>query len=219
MRVLVVEDDEILLEGIRVGLSLSGFTVDAVETAADADLALAGTDYAAVVLDIGLPDESGLGLLRRWRARQLSTPVLLLTARNAVEDRVEGLDIGADDYLGKPFDLTELAARLRALSRRKAGATSATLAWRDIVVDVARRTVDAAGEPIDLSRREFAIFHALLERQGQVLSRGQLEERLYGWQEEIESNAIEVHIHKVRAKLGREAIETVRGQGYRVPRQ
>ncbi|MDR6846915.1 response regulator [Sphingomonas sp. BE137] len=219
MRVLVVEDDEVLLEGLKIGLSLVGFAADAVETLADADLAIATTDYDAVVLDIALPDGSGLDLLRTWRARGVATPVLLLTARNSVEDRVEGLDIGADDYLGKPFDLAELAARLRALSRRRAGRASATLKWRNIVVDVARRVVEAEGEAIDLTRREFAVFHALLERQGQVLSKNQLEERLYGWQEEIESNAIEVHIHKLRVKLGRDVIETVRGEGYRVPRR
>lgn len=218
MRVLIVEDDEILLDGLRTGLALEGFTADSVETIEDARLAAEAVDYDAVVLDVALPDGSGLDLLRWWRSSEKSLPVLLLTARSSVRDKVEGLDRGADDYLGKPFDLDELAARLRAIARRAKGQASPILAWRDIELDVAAREVRKAGESVSLSRREFAVLHALMEQPGRIHSRSQLEDRLYGWQEEVGSNAVEVHIHNLRAKLGRELIETVRGAGYRVPR-
>lgn len=216
MRILVVEDDEILMDGLKTGLRLEGFTVDAVDTVEDADAAVAGGSYDAVILDAALPDGSGLDLLGEWRRRDIATPVLLLTARNATGDRIAGLDSGADDYLGKPFDLKELAARLRAISRRSKGQASPMLCWRHIQMDVARREVLLDGRPVALSRREFAILYALLEQPGHILSRAQLEDRLYGWQEEVESNAVEVHVHNLRAKLGRTAIETVRGHGYRV---
>jgi two-component system response regulator QseB len=215
VRVLVVEDDEVLLEGLQVGLSMSGFVVDAVGDLRDARLALDAISYDIVVLDIALPDGSGLDLLAEKRRSGWATPVLLLTARNAVVDRIEGLDTGADDFLGKPCDLDELSARLRALARRANGQASSLLCWRHVTLDLNRRSVEAHGAPVQVSRREFAILHALLERPGYVLSKGQLEERLYGWQEEIESNAVEVHIHKLRAKLGRDIIETLRGEGYR----
>lgn len=218
MRVLIVEDDEVLLDGLKTGLALEGFTADAVDTIEDARLAVDAVDYDAVVLDIALPDGSGLDLLRSWRSGDRPLPVLLLTARNSVRDRVEGLDRGADDYLGKPFDLDELAARIRAIARRGKGQASPLLAWRDVELDVAMREARKAGEPVALSRREFSVLHALIERPGRIHSRGQLEERLYGWDEEVGSNAVEVHIHNLRAKLGRDMIETVRGEGYRVPR-
>jgi two-component system, OmpR family, response regulator QseB len=218
MRILIVEDDEVLLEGLSVGLGLEGFTPDSVETIEDARLAAAAVDYDAVVLDITLPDGSGLDLLREWRAARNLTPVLLLTARNAVRDRITGLDYGADDYLGKPFDLDELSARLRAIARRPKGQSSSSLVWRDLEVDVSRREVLQQGEALPLSRREFAVLRVLLEQPGRIFSRAQIEDRLYGWEEEIGSNAVEVHIHNLRAKLGREVIETVRGEGYRVPR-
>lgn len=217
MRVLIVEDDEVLLDGLKTGLALEGFTADAVETIADAMLAADAVDYDAVVLDIALPDGSGLELLRSWRLAKKAMPVLLLTARNTIRERIDGLDEGADDYLGKPFDLDELAARIRAISRRAKGQVSTILRWRKIELDVAAREVRLAGEVVVLSRREFAVLHALMERSGRLHSRAQLEDRLYGWQEEIGSNAVEVHIHNLRSKLGRELIETVRGEGYRVP--
>lgn len=218
MRVLIVEDDEVLLDGLKTGLALEGFTADGVETIEDARLAVDTVEYDAVVLDIALPDGSGLDLLTSWRSKETALPVLLLTARNSIRDRIEGLDQGADDYLGKPFDLDELAARIRAISRRAKGQSATMLCWREIELDVAGREVRNLGDPVSLSRREFAILHALMEQPGRIQSRAQLEERLYGWQEEVGSNAVEVHIHNLRSKLGRELIETVRGEGYRVPR-
>ncbi len=217
MRVLIVEDDEVLLDGLRTGLALEGFTADGVDNIEDAQLAAEAVQYDAVVLDIALPDGSGLDLLRSWRRSEKSLPVLLLTARNSVRDRIVGLDDGADDYLGKPFDLDELAARLRAIARRGRGRATSILRCGDVEIDVAAREVRHGGEPVSLSRREFAVLHALLEQPGRILSRRRLEERLYGWQEEVGSNAIEVHIHNLRAKLGRDIIETVRGEGYKVP--
>lgn len=219
MRILVVEDDEILRDAVEAGLSLAGFTVDSVDTLADARLASSGWPYDAVVLDLALPDGSGLDLLKGWRAAGNLTPVLLLTARNATKDRIAGLDTGADDYLGKPFDVDELAARVRAIARRRHGRASPLLRIGDISLDPASRELIKDGQPISLSRREFTVLQALMEQPGRLLSRAQLEERLYGWQEEVESNAVEVHIHNLRAKLGREVIETIRGEGYRVPRQ
>lgn len=218
MRLLVVEDDDVLREAVEVGLALSGFTVDSVETLEDARGAVAGWTYDAIVLDLALPDGSGLDLLQEWRSAGASTPVLLLTARNATQDRITGLDGGADDYLGKPFDLDELAARVRAIARRGQGRATPLIQSGDISLDPASREVLQSGQPVSLSRREFTVLQALLEQPGRVLSRAQLEERLYGWQEEVESNAIEVHVHNLRAKLGRGLIETVRGEGYRVPR-
>ncbi|MFT4115942.1 response regulator [Bradyrhizobium sp.] len=216
MRILVVEDDPILSDGLRAGLSLSGATVDAVSTCGDADAALAASRYSAVVLDIMLPDGSGLDVLRKLRCRNDGTPVLLLTARDSVGDKVSGLDSGADDYLAKPFDLDELAARLRAIVRREGGRAAPTLTFGTIVLSPADLSATVAGEPVNLSRREFAILSALMERPEQVRSRSELEERLYGWQEDVESNAVEVHIHNLRNKIGKDAIQTLRGVGYRM---
>lgn len=215
MRILLVEDDDMLRDGIVAGLGLDGFDVDAVATLADAR-AVSVADFAGVVLDIGLPDGSGLDLLAEWRRAGIQTPILLLTARNLVGDRVSGLDRGADDYLGKPFDLAELSARLRAVLRRSSGRATDDLEVGPLIISEARRLVTLEGVDVSLSRREFSILHALAERPGHVLSRSQLEDRIYGWDEEVESNAVEVHIHKLRAKLGRARIETVRGQGYRM---
>lgn len=216
MRVLLVEDDEILLNGLQVGLGLAGFTIDVVSSCADASAALRNADFDAIVLDLMLPDGSGLDVLGELRARQVGTPVLLLTARDSVADRVGGLDAGADDYLGKPFDLNEVAARLRALTRRGNGTASASRVWRDLRLEPAMMAVSKSGEVVRLSRREFSILHALMERPGQILSKSTLEDRLYGWQEDVESNTIEVHIHNLRQKLGPGVIETVRGVGYRL---
>jgi len=216
MRVLIVEDDAVLRDGLRVGLAIGGFNADAVESCEEADAVLRNHEFDALVLDLMLPDGSGLDVLEAMRARSDHTPVLLLTARDQVADRVLGLDAGADDYLGKPFDLEEVAARLRALVRRSAGRPSALLEWRDLSLDPATQQVEQDGKPLRLSRREFAILHALMIRPGQILSRTQIEEKLYGWQEEVESNAVEVHIHNLRNKLGPGLIQTVRGVGYRL---
>jgi two-component system, OmpR family, response regulator QseB len=216
MRMLVVEDDPVLSDGLRVGLSLFGATLDTVSSCADGRAALELNEFDALVLDLGLPDGSGLDLLRELRARGDRTPVLLLTALDEVADRIKGLDAGADDYLGKPFDLNELGARVRAISRRQSGRASPLLSCSGIVLDPAQISVTKNGEPVSVSRREFAVLTALMDRPGTIRSKDKLEERLYGWQEEIESNTIEVHIHNLRAKLGRQVIETVRGLGYRM---
>ena len=216
MRILVVEDDPVLLDGLKAGLSLAGATVDAVTSCADGLAALTTFSFDAIVLDLMLPDGSGLDLLSDIRSAGNTTPVLLLTALDEVIDRIRGLDAGADDYLGKPFDLDELAARVRAIVRRKAGRATPHLSYNEIVLDPAALKASVAGKAISLSRREFAILSALMERPGTIRSKNDLEECLYGWQEEIESNAVEVHIHNLRNKIGRDAIETVRGIGYRM---
>ncbi|CAA2141989.1 response regulator [Hyphomicrobium sp. ghe19] len=216
MRILVVEDDAILLDGLQVGLNLSGFTVEIAACYAEAETAMRAGEFDAIVLDQMLPDGSGLDLLGSLRQRGNTVPVLLLTARDTVVDRITGLDAGADDYLGKPFDLDEVAARLRALIRRAAGRATETIAWRDIVIEPASMTVRKSGDQVRLSRREFSILKVLMDRPGQILSKRQLEEKLYGWQEDVESNTVEVHIHHLRAKLGNHVIETVRGIGYRL---
>lgn len=216
MRILVIEDDSVLLDGLKIGLGLHGLTVDAVASCEDARAAFVATCFDAIVLDLMLPDGSGLDLLRELRRRRDRTPVLLLTARDTVADRIEGLDGGADDYLCKPFDLDEVAARLRAISRRSAGRASPLVTWDGIVLDPGRRTVEVEGRGVSLSRREFAILEALMEHPGAVISKDRLQERLYGWQEDVESNAVEVHVHNLRAKIGRDAIETMRGVGYRM---
>ncbi|WP_341991797.1 response regulator transcription factor [Azorhizobium sp. AG788] len=216
MRILVVEDDPILMNGLKVGLTLAGATVDGVSTCSDAHAALLSGRFDAVVLDVMLPDGSGFDVLGQLRARRDGTPVLMLTALDETPDRVRGLDGGADDYLGKPFDLDELAARVRAIARRGHGRAGAVLHVGGLVLDPASLTATVDGAPVSLSRREFAVLTALMERPGVIRSKGEIEERLYGWQEEVESNAVEVHVHNLRAKIGREAIETVRGLGYRV---
>jgi DNA-binding response OmpR family regulator len=216
MRILVVEDDAVLADGLKVGLGLHGATLDVVASCADGQAALSVDQFDAVVLDVMLPDGSGLDLLTSLRARGDRVPVLLLTALDEVSDRIRGLDAGADDYLGKPFDLDELAARVRAISRRQEGRASSYVSCGGVTLDLARLTATADGTTLSLSRREFAILSALMDRPGVVLSRNDLEARLYGWQEEIESNTVEVHVHKLRAKIGRSRIETVRGIGYRM---
>ncbi|MDH0616215.1 MULTISPECIES: response regulator transcription factor [unclassified Agrobacterium] len=216
MRILIVEDDPILLDGLREGLKLGGFVADGVTTAADASEALATGNFDAVVLDRMLPDGSGLDVLNGIRRAGNRVPVLLLTAKDEVGDRIDGLDAGADDYLGKPFDLDEVAARLRAITRRAAGRASAQISLRGLTLDPASMQVLREGSAIILSRREFSILHALMANPQAIHSKQALEERLYGWQEDVESNTIEVHVHKLRAKLGSASIETVRGVGYRL---
>jgi DNA-binding response OmpR family regulator len=218
MRLLLVEDDHLLGDGIQAGLEQAAFGVDWVKDGVAADLALNGGQYAAVVLDLGLPRLSGLELLQRMRAAGNKVPVLILTARDAIEDRVRGLDSGADDYMVKPFDLHELAARLRALVRRSSGEAAPLLRIGDVALDPAARRATLMGRAVELSAREFALLHVLMLNAGHVLSREQLGERLYSWGEEVESNAIDVHIHNLRRKLAPELIRTVRGVGYLMPR-
>jgi DNA-binding response OmpR family regulator len=219
MRVLLVEDDALLGDGTKAGLAQAGFAVDWVKDGVAAELALDTTDYAAVVLDLGLPRLSGLELLRRARASGAKVPVLVLTARDAVEDRIKGLDSGADDYLVKPFDLDELAARLRALVRRAGGEAAPMLRVGELELDPAARRARFRGAPVELAAREFALLHAFMLNAGRVMSREQLAERLYAWGEELESNAIDVHVHHLRRKLAPDTIRTVRGVGYLMPRE
>ncbi|MCS0505195.1 response regulator [Ancylobacter mangrovi] len=216
MRILVVEDDPVLMNGLKAGLRLSGATVDGVETCADAEAALRADRFDAVVLDVMLPDGSGFDVLGRLRGQGNVTPVLMLTALDEARDRVHGLDAGADDYLGKPFDLDELAARMRAIARRGRGRAQAVLRFGDMVLDPAALSATVEGTPVALSRREFAVLAVLMERPEVIRSKGEIEQQLYGWQEEVESNAVEVHIHNLRGKIGRDTIETVRGLGYRM---
>jgi two-component system OmpR family response regulator/two-component system response regulator QseB len=218
MRILVVEDDALLGDAIQAGLKQHGYAVDWMKDGAAAEQALATEPYAAVVLDLGLPRLSGLEVLRRLRARNAPTPVLILTALDTVDDRIRGLDTGADDYLVKPFDMCELAARLRALIRRASGTTEPLLQVAGVTLDPAAHRVLYLDKPVELSAREFALLHALMLSAGRVLSRAQLEERLYAWGEEVESNTVEVHIHHLRRKLFPGLIETVRGVGYLMAR-
>ncbi len=203
-------------DSLRKGLRGEGFTVDWARDGRDAELALETTEYALVLLDLGLPRKDGLVVLRDWRQRGNTVPVLVLTARDAVPDRVKGLDSGADDYLVKPFDLAELLARMRALLRRQTGRARDLIEVETLRLDPVAHTVEYRGRPVPLSAREFTLLHALLETPGAVLSREQLEDRLYGWGEEVESNAVEVHIHNLRRKLDSRIIRTVRGVGYRL---
>lgn len=218
MRVLIVEDDPLLGDALQAGLKQAGYAVDWMKDGVTAEQALGTEPYAAVVLDLGLPRLSGLEVLGRLRSRNSATPVLILTARDAVEDRIQGLDSGADDYMVKPFDLGELAARLRALIRRASGNTEPLLHAGEVQLDPAAHRVHYQGRPVELSSREFAVLHALMLNAGKVLSRAQLEEQLYAWGEEIESNAVEVHIHHLRRKLFPGLVETIRGVGYLLPR-
>lgn len=217
MRILVVEDDALLGDAIQSGLRELGNAVDWVHDGEAASRALQVETYSAVVLDLGLPRLSGLDLLRRLRARPDLVPVLILTARDTVDDRIRGLDAGADDYLVKPFDMGELAARLRAIARRSAGVAAPVLKVGEVALDSAAHQVSYRGTPVELSHREFALLEALLRNAGRVLSRGQLEQALYPWGEEVESNAVEVHVHHLRRKLAPGLIQTVRGVGYLVP--
>lgn len=216
MRVLLIEDDELVASGLRAGLRLHGFTVDHVATAAHAQGALAGAHFDLAVLDLGLPDEDGIDLLLRWRGRGIDVPVLVLTARDAVAHRVRGLQSGADDYLLKPFDLDELVARMQVLLRRSAGRAIDRIEHGPVTFEPATGEVRLHGEPVELARREKALLHALLQQPRHVLSAQQLHDSLYGFGDEVESNALNVHIHHLRRKLGAGIVETVRGVGYRL---
>lgn len=223
MRLLLVEDDRMIGDSLRKALRDDGYAVDWVYDARAANATLASERFDLVLLDLGLPNAQqwggGLDVLRALRARRDTTPVIVLTARDTLNERVAGLDAGADDYLVKPFDLDELAARMRALLRRSAGHGSAFLEHRGVRLEPGTREVTRNGQPVSLSPREYAVLEALLLRPGVVLSRAQLEDRLYGWSESVESNAVEVYIHGLRRKLGHDMIQNVRGVGYFVPRE
>lgn len=214
MRILLVEDDASLGATLESWLKLDGYAVDWVRRGDLADTALRAQTYQCVLLDRGLPGLDGDRLLAGLRARNVTTPVLMITARDLLADRVQGLDLGADDYLVKPFDLEELSARVRAALRRGAGQPAALLRHGRIALDAAGKAVTLDGEPVVLTAREFAVLHALMLHAGRIVSREQLEDALYGWGEEVESNTIEVHIYNLRRKLGSEAISTARRQGY-----
>ena len=214
MKLLLVEDDALLGDGVRAGLKQAGFAVDWVQDGLAAKVALDSEEYDLLVLDLGLPKLSGMELLKSVRAKRASLPVLILTARDTVADRVAGLNAGADDYLVKPFDLDELIARLNALLRRSAGQVELTLQHGAIELTPASHQVRLAGIDVSMSAREFSLLHTLLLHTGRVHSREQLEQTLYGWGEEVESNAIEVHVHHLRKKLGSDLIRTLRGVGY-----
>jgi two-component system OmpR family response regulator/two-component system response regulator QseB len=218
MRILVVEDDPLLGDALQAGLRQRGFDVDWVRDGVTGELALRGEPFAAVVLDLGLPRQDGTTLLRKTRARGADTPILVLTARGAIEERVATFDSGADDYVVKPVDLDELAARLRALIRRSRGEPAPVLEIGSLRLDPAARSVTFEERPVDLEAREFNLLQELMTNAGRVLSREQLERRLYPWGEEVDSNAIEVHVHHLRRKLAPALIRTVRGVGYTMPR-
>ncbi|HEY1607699.1 MAG TPA: response regulator [Paraburkholderia sp.] len=219
MRILLVEDDRMIAEGVRKALRGEGFAVDWVEDGESALSAMSGETYDLMLLDLGLPRRDGLDVLRTARTRGYVLPVLIVTARDAIADRVKGLDAGADDYLIKPFDLDELGARMRALIRRQAGRSESTIRHGDLTLDPASHQVTQGGAPVALSAREFALLEALLTRPGAVLSKSQLEEKMYGWGEEIGSNTVEVYIHALRKKLGAELIRNVRGLGYMIAKE
>ncbi len=216
MKLLLAEDDPMIGASVEQGLRLSGFTVDWCRDGQSAELAVRQGAYALLLLDLGLPGQDGLVLLKKIRQSDIAVPVLIMTARDAVADRVAGLNLGADDYLVKPFDLDELIARVRALLRRQAGRAQPELRLGSLCLDSRRRESSLGGQPLNLSAREFALLEALLEHPGRVLSKDDLEERVYGWGQEIASNAIEVHLHHLRRKLGSTWIRNVRGVGYKV---
>jgi two-component system, OmpR family, response regulator QseB len=216
MRVLLVEDDLLLGKAVRTGLEQQGHAVDWVTDGQSAATAVLNNEFAALLLDIGLPKLDGMTLLRQLRAKNQSVPVIIITARDDVTDRIAGLDAGADDFLVKPFDLDELGARLRAVTRRAGGRASSDLVHGHLKVDPIARTVLLDGHPINLTAREFAILTHLLEHRGKVISKQQLQEALYSWSDEIESNTVEVHVHHLRRKLGRELIKTMHGMGYMI---
>ena len=216
MRLLLVEDDSMIGESVRHGLRQDGFTVDWVRDGRAAELALANEVYDLLLLDLGLPKKEGLAVLAALRQKGNAIPVVILTARDAVADRIKGLDTGADDYLVKPFDLDELAARIRALLRRRSGRADPVIQLGALKLNPATHEVTMKDEAVALSAREFALLAAFLDRPGAVLSREQLEEKLYGWDQEIGSNTVEVYIHSLRKKLGQDFIRNVRGVGYMV---
>jgi two-component system response regulator QseB len=218
MRVLLVEDDAMIAQGLQAALRQAGYAVDWMRDGKSATLALQPAVFDLILLDLGLPDRDGLEVLRELRRRGDATPVIILTARDEIQDRVNGLNAGADDYIVKPFDLDEVTARMRSVLRRVAGRGDSSIQHGDLRLDPLTRTVQRGGVPVSVSAHEFAVLEALLQRPGAVLSRTQLEDRLYGWDEPIGSNAVEVYIHGLRRKLGNDAIRTLRGVGYFIPK-
>jgi two-component system, OmpR family, response regulator QseB len=218
MRVLLVEDDVMIAQGLQTGLRQGGFAVDLMRDGKNAAAALQTTAFDVVLLDLGLPDRDGIEVLRELRKRGNSTPVIILTARDEIQHRIAGLDAGADDYIVKPFDLDEVMARMRSVLRRASGRGDSSIQHGELRLDPVSRTIERNGKPVNLSAHEYAVLEALLQRPGAVLSRSQLEDRLYGWDEQIGSNAVEVYIHGLRRKLGSDAIRTLRGVGYYIPK-
>jgi DNA-binding response OmpR family regulator len=218
MRVLLVEDDGMIAQGLQTALRQAGFAVDWMRDGGSAAAALQTTTFDVVLLDLGLPRRDGIDVLRDLRRSGNSTPVIILTARDEIQHRIAGLDAGADDYIVKPFDLDEVMARMRSVLRRVAGRGDPSIRHGNLRLDPASRIVERDGVPVGLSAHEYAVLEALLQRPGAVLSRAQLEDRLYGWDEQIGSNAVEVYIHGLRRKLGSDAIRTLRGVGYFVPK-
>jgi DNA-binding response OmpR family regulator len=214
MRILVAEDDQLLGEGIQAGLGMAGYVVDWARDGQEAMLALRNEKYAACVLDISMPKMDGLTVLSKLRSAGNHIPVLVLTARDTQQDKIKGLDTGADDYLIKPFDLNELQARIRALLRRAAGSASSIFSYAGVQLDPATRRVTLDGVHISVSAKEYALLYDLISHPNHIRSRSDLEQSLYGWGDEVESNAVEVHIHHLRKKLGPDLISTVRGMGY-----
>ncbi|TPE44568.1 response regulator [Maribrevibacterium harenarium] len=214
MRILLVEDDTSLAEGVCTALRHADYTVDWIADGVNAYHAIQNEVFDLVVLDLGLPSMDGISVLRGVRDKGVSVPILLLTARDAIEERIQGLDAGADDYLTKPFDLSELQARIRALVRRASGRASEEIIFGDLSIDTGSRAVCYQGQPVTLTRREYSLLMELLSRPGHVFTRDVLTQVLYGWDEDVESNALEVHVHHLRKKLGSELIRTVRGVGY-----
>jgi two-component system response regulator QseB len=214
MRILLVEDDSMLAKTIKNALEDDGNVVDAVMDYEECESALATTEFEIILLDINLPKKSGLEILQNLRAKKDTTPVLILTARDSIPQKIEGLNLGADDYLAKPFDLDELLARIRSLVRRSKGIASATLTHGNILLNPLNHSVTHDGKKIEVTPKEFAILKLLLENIDKVISRARLEELLYSWDDSIESNALEVHIHHLRKKLGQQLIKTIRSAGY-----
>ncbi len=214
MKILLVEDDRLIGNGLQVGLNKSGFSVDWFTDGEEGEEALYQTAYDAVILDLGLPGKDGMSILTAWRQKKRSEPVLILTAVGDVDNRIKGLNNGADDYLAKPFSLGEVAARLNALIRRSGGQSSAQITWRNITYNQNTRQVEQNGKPVTLSPRETALLEQLLLNRNRVLSKEQLEEKLYSWDDDVSSNAIEVHVHHLRKKLGKDIIKTVNKLGY-----
>jgi two-component system, OmpR family, response regulator QseB len=219
MRVLLVEDDRMIAQGLQTALRQDGYAVDWMADGRAADAALRNARFDLVLLDLGLPERDGLSVLRELRRRGDATPVIILTARDDTQDRIDGLDAGADDYIVKPFDLDEVAARMRSVLRRANGRADPIIRVGDISLNAATHAVERAGVAVQLSAHEYSVLEALLQRPGAILSRTQLEDRLYGWDAPVESNAIEVYIHSLRRKLGSDSIRTLRGVGYFVPKE
>lgn len=219
MKLLIVEDDLLLQEGLALGLANEGYALDCAGTAAEADALIQSGEYSLVILDLGLPDKDGATLLTQWRRRGIANPVLILTARDAIEDRIIGLDAGADDYLVKPFALAELQARVRALIRRYQGHSDNLLTDGDITLNLQTQQVLRQSQPVEVTPKEFALLTRLIMRSGQTVHRETLQQDIYSWQDDPGSNTLEVHIHNLRRKLGKDRIKTVRGVGYRLESQ